>query len=184
MSELITRTLEAASFEVREGDDGHHLVGVVAPFAATYDSGTFIEDFAPSAFDKSIAERGMRIPLLEQHDQGRNPIGMAVEWEKTNDGLVGDFRLARTTRGEEARQLAHDGKVTGLSVGFRPIRNKTEHRDGRQYVTRLEARLDPVGFVTAPAYAEAKVLSVRAFDPDDPEVAPRLARWRHLLTVE
>jgi len=25
---------------------------------------------------------------------------------------------------------------------------------------------------------------VRAFDPDDPEVAPRLARWRHLLAAE
>ena len=184
MSELITRTLEVAGLELRDSDDGHHLVGVVAPFHATYDTGKFVEDFAPSVFDKSIAERGTRIPLLEQHDQARNPIGMAVEWEKTSDGLVGDFRLARTTRGEEARQLALDGMVTGLSVGFVPIRNKTEQRDGRQHVTRLEARLDHVGFVTAPAYSEAQVMSVRAFDPDDPEVAPRLARWRHLLTAE
>ena len=29
---------------------------------------------------------------------------------------------------------------------------------------------------------EAKVLAVRAYDPDDPQVAPRLAKWRHLLT--
>jgi len=184
MSELITRTLEVAALELREGDDGHHLVGVVAPFHATYDAGTFVEDFAPGVFDKSIAERGTRIPLLEQHDHGRNPIGMAVSWEKTNDGLVGDFRLARTTRGDEARQLALDGMVTGMSVGFHPIRNKTQNREGRQYVTRLEARLDHVGFVTAPAYSEAQVVSVRAFDPDDPEVAPRLARWRHLLATE
>jgi HK97 family phage prohead protease len=184
MSELITRTLEVASLELRDGDDGHHIVGVVAPWQATYDTGTFVERFAESVFDKSIAERGTRIPLLEQHDQKRNPIGMAVSWDKTSDGLVADFRLARTTRGEEARQLALDGMVTGLSVGFIPIRNKTEQRDGRQWVTRLEARLDHVGFVTAPAYSEAQIVSVRAFDPDDPELAPRLARWRHLLAVE
>jgi len=41
--------------------------------------------------------------------------------------------------------------------------------------------LDHVGLVTSAAYGEAKVLAVRAYDPDDPKVAPRLARWRHLL---
>jgi hypothetical protein len=45
----------------------------------------------------------------------------------------------------------------------------------------MEARLDHVGLVTAAAYGEAKVLAVRSYDPDDPDVAPRLARWRHLL---
>jgi phage head maturation protease len=72
--------------------------------------------------------------------------------------------------------------VTGLSVAFQPIRNKTETRDGRRHVTRMEARLDHVGLVTSAAYGEAKVLAVRAYDPDDPQVAPRLAKWRHLLT--
>ena len=30
--------------------------------------------------------------------------------------------------------------------------------------------------------SEAQVLSTRAYDPDDEELVPRLARWRHLLT--
>ena len=183
MNELETRTIELAGIEIREEEDGHFLRGIVAPFHSTYDTGRYIEKFGQSVFDKSIAERGDRIPLLEQHDRGRNPIGMAVgsSWEKTNDGLVADFRLARTARGEEARTLALDGMVTGLSVGFHPIRNKTTTVEGRQQIERLEARLDHVGFVTAPAYSEAQVVSVRAFDPDDEELAPRLARWRHLL---
>ncbi len=183
MGEVETRTVELAGLEVRDDDDGHHLVGIVAPWHATYDAGSYVESFSRNVFDKTIKERGDRIPLLEQHDRARNPIGMAATWEKTADGLVADFRLARTTRGEEARQLALDGMVTGLSVGFIPIRNKTEKVDGRQHVTRLEARLDHVGFVTQPAYAEAQVVSVRAFDPDDPDLAPRLASWRHLLTA-
>ena len=49
-------------------------------------------------------------------------------------------------------------------------------------VIRIVGRLDHVGLVTAAAYGEAKVLAVRAYDPDDPQVAPRLAKWRHLLT--
>ena len=181
MNELETRTIELAGIELRDDDDGHHLVGIVAPWHSTYDTGRYIEKFGQSVFDKSIAERGDRIPLLEAHNRDRNPIGMAVKWEKTNHGLVADFRLARTARGEEARTLALDGMVTGLSVGFHPIRNKTTTVEGRQQIERLEARLDHVGFVTAPAYAEAQVVAVRAFDPDDKELAPRLARWRHLL---
>jgi uncharacterized protein len=181
---LEVRTLEAAALEIREEADGHHLIGIVAPWRATYEFAPGVtEEFAPGVFDKSVAERGEgRIPLLEQHAQDRHPVGQSVSFTKTPEGLVADFRLARTARGEEARQLALDGMVGGLSVGFRPLRNKTEERDGRRHIIRLEAKLDHVGLVTQPAYAEARILSVRgAFDPDDPEIAPRLARWRHLL---
>jgi HK97 family phage prohead protease len=179
---LETRTVELEYLELRDDDDGHHLVGIVAPWHSTFDAGEYLETFARTVFDKSIQERGTRIPLLEQHDRNKHPVGMSLSWENTNDGLVADFRLANTPRADESRQLVLDNMVTGLSVAFQPIRNRTETRDGRRHVQRLEARLDHVGLVTASAYSEAKVLAVRAYDPDDPQVAPRLAKWRHLLT--
>jgi len=179
---LETRTVELEYLELRDDDDGHHLVGIVAPWHSTFDAGDYLEQFARTCFDKSIKERGTRIPLLEQHDRNKHPVGMSLSWENTNDGLVADFRLANTPRADESRQLVLDNMVTGLSVAFQPIRNRTETRDGRRHVQRLEARLDHVGLVTASAYSEAKVLAVRAYDPDDPHVAPRLAKWRHLLT--
>lgn len=181
MVELETRTIEVAEFELREDKDGHHLVGIVAPFGAIYDAGSYLERFAASAFDKTIAERGTRIPLLEQHATDRMPIGRAVSWEKTNDGLVADFLLANTHRGEEARTLAMDGFVTGFSVGFIPVRTHTSEMNGRPLRTRTEAKLDHVGFVRNPAYQDAQLLSVRAFDPDDSEQVPRLAKYRHLM---
>jgi len=179
---LETLTVELEYLELRDDDDGHHLVGIVAPWHSTFDAGDYVEQFARTCFDKSIKERGTRIPLLEQHDRNKHPVGMSLSWENTNDGLVADFRLANTPRADESRQLVLDNMVTGLSVAFQPIRNRTETRDGRRHVQRLEARLDHVGLVTASAYSEAKVLAVRAYDPDDPHVAPRLAKWRHLLT--
>ena len=178
-----TRTVELEYLELRDDDDGHHLIGIVAPWHTTFDAGEYVEAFARTAFDKSIAERGLKIPLLEQHDRNRHPVGMSMSWETTADGLLADFRLANTSRADESRQLAAEGMVTGLSVAFQPVRNKTETRDGRRHVTRVEARLDHVGLVTAAAYGEAKVLAVRSYDPDDPDVAPRLARWRHLLAT-
>ena len=179
---LETRTVELEYLELRDDDDGHHLVGIVAPWHSTFDAGEYLETFHRTVFDKSITERGTRIPLLEQHDRNKHPVGMSLSWENTNDGLVADFRLANTPRADESRQLVLDNMVTGLSVAFQPIRNRTETRDGRRHVQRLEARLDHVGLVTSSAYSEAKVLAVRAYDPDDPHVAPRLAKWRHLLT--
>ena len=125
MSELETRTIEFSDLETRNDNDGHHIVGLVAPFQSRYDTGRYIETLSSGVFDKSIKER---------------------------------------------------------SVGFIPIRNKTTQVDGRQHVQRLEAKLDHVGLVTQPAYQEAQVLSTRAYDPDDEELVPRLARWRHLLT--
>ena len=175
-----TRTVELEYLELRDDDDGHHLVGIVAPWHSTFDTGDYLEQFARTVFDKSIKERGTRIPLLEQHDRNRHPVGMSMSWENTADGLVADFRLANTSRADESRQLAADGMVTGLSVAFLPIRTSNEHRDGRTYKTRLEGRLDHVGLVTAAAYGEAKVLAVRSYAPDAPQVAPRLAKWRHL----
>ena len=178
-----TRTIEFAGLEARDTDDGHYLIGLVAPFQSTYDNHSYVETFTSSTFDKSIKERGNNIPLLEQHDTAAFPIGMSVRWEKSAEGLIGEFKLAPTPRGEEARTLAAEGMVTGLSVGFIPIRNKTSTVNGRQQIARLEAKLDHVGLITTgrQAYSDAKVLSVRAYDPDDPETAPLLAKWRHLL---
>ena len=181
MTDLVTRTIEFAGLETRADNDGQHLIGLVAPFHSQYDTGQYIETFTSNTFDKSIQERGERIPLLEQHDNTRHPIGMSVRWEKSSEGLIADFKLAPTARGEEAHTLAQQGIVTGLSVGFIPIRNKTSSVGGRTHISRLEGRLDHVGLVTQAAFSEAKVLSVRAYDPDDKELVPRLAKWRHLL---
>lgn len=181
MSELHTRNIDGQHFEIRNDSDGHHLVGLVAPFGAVYDAGTYLERFAPTAFDKTIQERGTKIALLEQHATDRMPIGRAVEWQKTNEGIIADFLLARTARADEARALAEDGFVSGFSVGFIPVRTRSLEMDGRQLRERTEVRLDHVGFVRTPAYDEARLISVRAFDPDDSEQVPRLAKYRHLM---
>ena len=130
MSELETRTIEFSDLETRAEDDGHHIVGMVAPFHSRYETPRFIETLSSNVFDKSIKERGNKIPLLEQHDTQRHPIGMSVSWQKDASGLIADFKLANTARGEEARTLAADGMVTGLSVGFLPIRNNKELSTG------------------------------------------------------
>ena len=184
MREIETRLIALDGLESREDADGRrHLVGVVVPWLGTYELATGqTESFARGSFDKSVAERGTQVALYQQHAvQDTLPVGRAVAWDNTPAGLVGDFRMSRTQRADEVLTLAEDGDVSGLSVGFRAIRSRTEVRDGKPHVVRIEAALDHVGFVATPAYDEARVLAVREYDPDDGDVAPRLARWRHLL---
>ena len=178
------RTLEVTDLEVREDAGEHHILAMVAPWNATYDTGDFVERFGKSVFDKSIKERGRNIPLMHGHDRENMPIGRSASWEKDQRGLIADFQVAPTDRAREALTLAKDGYVTGFSVGFVPIRNEETKHDGRRYLTRIEAKLDHVALLTAPtapAYGDAQLIAARAFDPDDEQHAPRLAKWRHLL---
>lgn len=181
MTDVQHRYIQFEGTEVRQDDDGRrHLVGIVVPWHGRYEMkpGTF-ERFSRTAFDKSVREHGDDISLYEQHEtRSTMPIGRAVTWENTNDGLIADFRMHRTARAEEIVNLAEDQAVTGLSVGFIPVRNRTDQEGDHTVITRLEARLDHVGFVTNPAYNDARIVAVRDYNPDDPDIAPRLARWR------
>jgi HK97 family phage prohead protease len=180
VSNVESRFLEFEGTEVREAEDGRRqITGIIMPWHGRYElkPGTF-ERFNRSAFDKSIAEHGDEISLFPQHNTTTHlPVGRAVSFENTNDGLVATFRMHKTRDAAEIIELAEGRDVTGLSVGFIPVRSRTDQEGENTIITRLEARLDHVGFVHRPAYKEAQVTAVR-YDPDNPEVAPRLARWR------
>jgi HK97 family phage prohead protease len=181
ISEVENRTVPLDGIETRDDEDGfRHLVGVVVPWAGQYQMPNGVtESFHRGAFTKTLAERAKTVPLYIEHaTRDQLPVGMSTDWQNTNDGLVADFRMAPTSRAEEVLRLAQVGMVSGLSVGFIPIRNRSEMRGDRQHIVRLEARLDHVGFVQTPAYDEARVVAMRHFDPDDASAAPRLARRR------
>ncbi len=182
--ELERRTLEIADIDIRNEGDDHHVVALVAPFNASYDAGRYTETLGRSIFDKSINERGQQIPLMHGHDRDAMPIGRSASWQKADNGLIADFKLARTDRSREALELAKDGYVTGFSVGFVPVRNDEKTIDGVRHITRVEAKLDHVALLTAPtapAYADAQLIAARMFDPTDSTRYPRLSRWMHLL---
>ena len=139
---LENRILELSDIEIREDNGEHHIIALVAPWHATFDTGQYVERLGRSVFDKSIKERGSKIPLMHGHDRERFPIGMAGSWSNDNNGLIADFRMASTERSAEALALAKDGYVTGFSVGFHPVRSSESKQDGRRQITRLEAKLD------------------------------------------
>jgi len=181
--DIIVRALGVDTLEVRESVEGRRICGIAAPFDVDYDAGDYVERFHRGAFQKSIIERGDKIPLLEAHRHDAMPLGRAVTLEERSDGLYAEFLISRTGRGEEALQLARDKVMHSFSVGFVPVRD-TRHKtaDGRPLVVRDEVKLHHVGLISeVPAYDDARVLAVRDYDPDDEIVAPRLSVWRGRL---
>lgn len=132
------------------------------------------ETFLRGAFD-GVEKRTDRIPANRDHDHTRLT-GRAVALHPSNiEGLVGEVRMADTPLGNETLSLAFEDMVSG-SAGF-GVRGSDQILDRsvseglpRRQIVR--AFLDHIAFVAAPAYAGARVLSVR--DEDQPRTAADL----------
>ena len=180
---VLFRINDGADLEIR--GDGRSIYGLAVPYNVSTRissrlEGQFDETFRPGAFARTIRERSAKVRLHVLHDQTtRLPIGRATELREDPAGLVGEFRVSKTAAGDEVLELVRDGALDGLSIGFRPIRDRWSK--GRQSVERLEVALSEVSVVASPAYADARIVGVRAATPYIPagEAVERLAAlWK------
>lgn len=188
---LFTATLKLA--EVDTTRDYRQMVGRAAPYGAWTDRGWFLEQFAAGLFDKSIKEAAAALPLLLWHDQLFWPIGSAAGWDSKPDGLWGTWDLDGSADAQRAAQLAKDGHLTYLSVGYQPIRSSWQMSPEGEWdpddtetldrVTREEARLVETSVCSTPAFIDAAITLVRTEVPQRrPRRAgqqrPHLAHWQ------
>jgi hypothetical protein len=168
MSSTLHRINATPDLDVRAGGDGRTIHGLVVPFdtptrISSRLEGTFTETFRRGAFDKTIREAGGKVQLAVLHDrETRLPIGRATSLREDPVGLVGEFRVSKTTMGDEVLELVKDGALDGLSIGFQPIRD--HWAKDRSRVERLEVALREVSVVSVPAYDTARIVGVRAAD--------------------
>jgi HK97 family phage prohead protease len=156
--------------------DGRTIAGIAMPYNSPTKVGGYVERFLPGAFaDADPAQ----IPLTTVHDRESLPIGRAVRLTDTQAGLEAELRVSETRLGDEALTLIRDGAATGLSVGFIPVEDHWDQ--ARTIVERVKAKLVEISLVAFPAYADARVLAVRASGAVSPVVrTPRItvARYR------
>lgn len=157
--------------------DGRTVVGIAVPFDQPTSirdaSGAYSETFRLGSFARTIADRGTRVKFLAQHDRGSMPLGRAHLLREDAAGLYAEFRVSKTSAGDEALELIRDGALDSLSIGFRPIRDRWTI--DRSEVERLEVRLDEVSAVAFPAYDGALIASVRS---DLPSISHEAAARR------
>lgn len=186
-----------ASLEIRAIETNGSLTeleGQAVPYGEWANIGWFAESHAAGVFDKSIKEAARELPLLLWHDNRTWPIGKAAEWRSTVEGLIGVWSLDSSAEAQRGAQLARDGFLTGLSVGFVPIQSAWEYADDwnpdlgidhMDKVTRTEARLVEVSLTPTPAFAGAEVTLVRSTSRREiqrpPKVSREIAEWRSYL---
>jgi hypothetical protein len=185
--------------EFRELDTNQALTvleGRAVPYGESTNVGWYFEQMADGVFDKSIAEAARTLPLLLWHDNRTWPIGKATEWRSVpGDGLYGVWALNDSPDAQRGARLARDGYLTGMSVGYTPVRSNWDllgddewdpSNDRLDTVTRLEARLEETSLTPTPAFAGAQVQLVRSADRRGRtagvrRAAPELAAWRAIL---
>lgn len=154
-----TLTLSAAECRFAADDTGT-FTGYASVFGETDRYGDTIR---PGAFKKTLTSRKNRGPVafFWNHDQGK-PIGVWTEIVEDQRGLkVTGKIITDTTAGRDAYLLLKAGAVTGLSIGFNPLRVERGPNGGR-IVTEID--LVEISLVTLPAASKARVTSVKGAD--------------------
>ena len=169
MSEILRRAA-LADMEIRQDSsgEGRTVYGLAVPYDSpariTERGVTYEEVFRLGAFaDAATPDVAGRIKFLANHKRDAFPLGSAIWFEEQSVGLVGEFRVANTTDGNNALELIRSGDLDGLSIGFVPRENRGTPAEG--FVERVRAKILEVSAVTYPAYDLATIGGVRsAFD--------------------
>lgn len=135
------------------GDDGR-IEGLGAVFG-NVDLG--FDRIERGAFTETLKKLDGAIPMLWQHFSDQ-PIGVWDELSETRRGLrvEGSINLD-TQQGREARSLAKQGAVRGLSIGYIP--RDFEFEDEVRVLKRVD--LVEVSLATFPMNPEARVSGVK-----------------------
>ncbi len=172
---VIFRSYEP-DLEIRSGGDGRTIAGIAVPYNHPQRiNGQLTEQFARGAFAKQL-KAGHRVRFTRDHyAQGGQVIGTTVLLRDDSAGLYGEWRVSKTSLGDETLELVRDGALNQLSIGFREGQNR---RLPSGAIERVTAELLEVAVVVQGAYGEhAAIAAVRA----EEEELHRLARAQKLL---
>lgn len=176
-----TRSFPLEDISVVSGGSGREVEAYAAVFdtpAEIHDAdGHYMERLAPTVFDKTIAERGLRIPVFYNHartlhgassERGSVPIGTPLEIRADGRGLFTRTRYHRTPLADEVLEAIREGSIRGQSFSGRFLQSNParvpRRRTGGELptVTRTEIALTEYGPTPIPAYEGAEILGVRS----------------------
>jgi hypothetical protein len=92
-----------------------------------------------------------------QH-QADKPVGRAISFSDSTEGVYGSFKLSSSTRGQDALVLAQENLVSGLSVGV----DVTASKPMGDYLLVTAAVLKEVSLVESAAFSSASVTDIAA----------------------
>jgi len=177
-------------FEVKAVDSKDRtLEGYAAAFLNVDSWG---DRLMPGCFAKTIQENAGRIKVCRQHDSW-DVIGKPIELREDEIGLFTRSHISKTQSGDEVLELAKDGVLTEMSIGYRLIPDKFAENDWGGYDI-YELKLMEYSPVTWAANPLARITGVkssdvssllRVTDPGDPAaVQAAFVKLQALLGTE
>lgn len=151
MTKLETRALEIRA-EVHPEE--RTVSGVGVPYGETITIWGTRERLAPGSVEAEGAK------LFYRHHE---PIGVVLSAKDDATGWHPTAKISQTERGNEAYQLARDGVLDGLSIGFEPLEYHIERDDDGDVIVYDRVRVREVSLVPFPAYPSAQVTDVRHY---------------------
>ena len=143
------------SQEIQAADTERRMIsGLVAPYGEIG-----FTSAGPVMFERgsiTYAEAS-KIKLLMQHQQDK-PVGRAISFSDSTEGVYGSFKLSSSTRGQDALVLAQENLVSGLSVGV----DVTASKPMGEYLLVTAAVLKEVSLVESAAFSSASVTDIAA----------------------
>lgn len=152
--------LQAFPFQIKEIAKSGTIVGLAAAFGNVDSHGDRI---TPGAFATSLAAHkaaGTRPAMLAHHDLSR-PVGVWTEMRETGAGLEVVGKLTLGVRdADEVYRLASDGALTGLSIGYVPVKQRAA-MDANEL---LEIDLKEVSLVAVPSNDRTRIVAVKEIE--------------------
>ncbi len=111
------------------------------------------------AFAETLIGRVGDIKMLWQHQQDE-PIGVFERMFEDKNGLYVEGKLLLdVARAKEAYALLKEGVISGLSIGYSPIKYRRHEKTGVRLLSAVE--LWEISLVTFPANEAAKITVVK-----------------------
>lgn len=162
---------------VRSSATGRRLEAYAAVFGRDQEirdrEGHYMERIAPTAFDRTVGQRGTNFQVLFNHgrtihgdssDRYSMPFGTPVEVRPDSRGLWTSTEVANTELGDEIIELANAGALRGMSFSgkFVATRSAGKHESGLPIKERTEIAMIEYGPTPFPAYSDAAIVAVRS----------------------
>lgn len=122
----------------------------------------------PGAFKKTLAQfkkAGTQPAMCFNHDWG-HLVGVYTSVAEDGDGLALEGKIAESARqptGEDLYELCSMGALTGLSIGFAPVKTRIDDKAKTREI--LEVDLIEISLATIPGQDSARISDVKSADP-------------------
>lgn len=182
---LFTRSYPLEDISLRAGGDGRTVEAYAAVFNTETEihdgQGHYRETIAPTAFNRTIANKGTAFTVLFNHglkvsgessDRGSMPIGAPIEVRADERGVYTLTRYLNNQLADEVLDAIRANAIRSQSFAGRfvqsdpakpPRRGYAPNADGSlPLVTRTEVEMIEYGPAVFAAYNDAAILGVRA----------------------